>query len=260
MRAHARALPETSFCASIVQATSKFIPFNFRFGAAAQGGPPERSACASLCESLCRAPINARGEKVYAFERGRHPPQISILSIRTRHFLAECIARRRPRSWKRLSKWVPNSKSNRIERARLAIEDEEKGEEGEEKGETTGRSGTLIRRGCRRAPSPGPAPFCSNRSHEHRLHHGQQRSRSRSLPFAARGRRDSPSNGGCQSRDDRGQRDETRSFRGIPFLAEVRARREPALSQPPASVGHARVPAATSLTHELTFFFRRRNT
>ena len=76
-----------------------------------------------------------------------------------------------------------------------------------------------------------------------------------SLPFAARGRRDSPSNGGCQSRDDRAQRDETRSFRGIPFLAEDP--RSPRACPFAASIGVRRAhppPTATSLTHELTFF------
>ena len=93
--------------------------------------------------------------------------------------------------------------------------------------------------------------------------HDDVRSRSLSLSLSLfpLGRRDSLSNGGCQSRDDRGQRDETRSVvsrysvscggawlpRACPFAAT-------ASSGTPAYRA-----TATSLTHEPTFFFHDRN-
>lgn len=78
-----------------------------------------------------------------------------------------------------------------------------------------------------------PAPFCSIRSHE-RTTLADVRSPSRLSLFCRVVVK------GCQSRDDRGQRDETRSFRGIPFLAVVRREPVPALSQPRTAAARPR--------------------
>ena len=145
-------------------------------------------------------------------------------------------------------------------------EEERRGEErrGEERRREerreTGRSGTLIRRGCRTPVWPGsfllepiPRAPTATTTFDPVL--------SLSLSLFPLGRRDSLSNGGCQSRDDRGQRDETRSVvsrysvscggawlpRACPFAAT-------ASSGTPAYRA-----TATSLTHEPTFFFHDRN-
>lgn len=209
-----RSEPETSFCPPRCRRDVRVYFVRLSIRAAAQGGP--RNLLRVLYTPGDQL-TGAEGKKGTAFEGGRHHNSILLEGEEG--------------GWKSRGAAKSEFEDCLLDVSRSLLLGEER--EGERR---TGRFESLIRRG-----SPACSPVWSARllfarsdpTSEPHWRTFDRRPVSLSLFCRVVVK-------GCQSRDDRGQRDETRSFRGIPFLAVVRREPVPALSQPRTAAARPR--------------------